>query len=127
MQFDCHGLPLTTDSADAVRHFDTATLRFLAHGRDTVDHLASALAADPGLTVALAAKGLFTLLLARGELADAVACARPRRACAHAAEPIASGTMSPPCRPSRPATMRGRFAVSRRSWTTIPTMPWPPS
>ncbi len=75
MQLDCHGLPLTTDSADAARHFDTATLRFLAHGRDTVDHLAKALAADPGLTIALAAKGLFTLLLAKGELVDTAACA----------------------------------------------------
>lgn len=75
MPLQCHGLPLTTESAEAARHLEIAILRFLAHGRDTADHLSRALAEDPGLTVALAAKGLFTQMLGRGELSDTAACA----------------------------------------------------
>jgi tetratricopeptide (TPR) repeat protein len=77
---DCQGLPLTTASGAAVRHWDALVRAFLAHGRSTPEHLGRALTADPDFALAWAAKGLFYLLLGRAELVaparDALAAAR---------------------------------------------------
>ena len=52
-------------TADA---FDAMVTRFLAHGRDAANHLADVLDRDPGMVLALTAKGYFLKLLGRRAL-----------------------------------------------------------
>jgi len=81
MVVDRWGFDVTTESADAVRALDEATLAFLAHDRSTPDHLKAALTADPQMPLALAAKGLMCKLQAIGchetNAAAALAALRP--------------------------------------------------
>ncbi len=70
MQTDPRGNDLTTDSAAAADALEDMTLAFLAQSSETADRLDRTLAADPGLVIALAARGLFALLLGRREMID---------------------------------------------------------
>ncbi|MEM7444974.1 MAG: tetratricopeptide repeat protein [Pseudomonadota bacterium] len=65
---DCRGLDVTAGSALAVSAFDDAIRAFLRHGRDTPDHLKVAFGHDPDLTIAHAAKGLWSVLMGRREV-----------------------------------------------------------
>jgi tetratricopeptide (TPR) repeat protein len=76
---DRTGLALTTEPA-AVVHWDELVEQFLSHGRATPTALTALLSQDPDCLMGWCAKGLFCLLLARGELvaiaADALERAR---------------------------------------------------
>jgi hypothetical protein len=65
---DCRGIATHTENRVALDHFDRAVASFLMHRRDTADHLAAALARDPGLVVAHGLSGFSYLLLGRSEL-----------------------------------------------------------
>ena len=66
---DVSGLDLTCASPDAVAAWNRTVENFLSHDRDTPASLAQALEADENFALAWCAKGLFTTLLARTELA----------------------------------------------------------
>ena len=76
---DRTGLALTT-SPTAIGHWNELVEEFLSHGRAIPTALTALLAADPDCLMGWCAKGLFSLLLARGELvsiaADALRQAR---------------------------------------------------
>jgi tetratricopeptide (TPR) repeat protein len=74
---DRTGLALTTLPA-AIGHWDELVEQFLSHGRATPSALTALLAADPDCLMGWCAKGLFSLLLARGELVSVAADALSR-------------------------------------------------
>jgi tetratricopeptide (TPR) repeat protein len=63
------GLDMTCASPATITAWDRTVESFLSHGRDASTSLAQTLAADPDCALAWCAKGLFTALLARAELA----------------------------------------------------------
>jgi tetratricopeptide (TPR) repeat protein len=63
------GLDVTCASPAAMAAWDNTVEQFLSHGQDTARSLAEVLVADPDFSLAWCAKGLFTTLLARSELA----------------------------------------------------------
>lgn len=67
-QIDCFGQPTTIATLAGVEAWNATQLAFLAHGASTPDHLGATLAADPEFALAHAVKGMFLLLLGRGEL-----------------------------------------------------------
>lgn len=69
---DLFGSPVTASSARAVDAWNKAQMGFLAHAAATPEHLARTLELEPGLAIAHASRGLFSLLLGRREL-EAVA------------------------------------------------------
>lgn len=68
LQIDCFGQPTTIASTAGVEAWNATQMAFLAHGATTPDHLGAALVADPQFALAHAVKGMFLLLLGRGEL-----------------------------------------------------------
>ncbi len=78
--FDRFGSELTTDSASAVEALDRTVRALAAHRHDTASHLAAALEADDGLTVAWCLRGFALSFVARRDLresaAEALASAR---------------------------------------------------
>ena len=64
-----NGLDVTCVSPAAISAWDRMVEQFLSHGRDTPSLLSEVLEADPDYSLAWCAKGLFTVLLARSELA----------------------------------------------------------
>jgi tetratricopeptide (TPR) repeat protein len=80
---DVCGLEATCGSRDAMAAWNETIEGFLAHDRDTPASLAQALESDGGFVLAWCAKGLFTTLLARAELA-----AHTREALARAEEAL---------------------------------------
>ena len=75
---DACGLPLTLEQAAAVPDWDRLVRAFLAHSRETPDHLARVLTAEPRFALGWAAKGLMMLLLGRAELTPVAADAHAR-------------------------------------------------
>ncbi|SET23374.1 tetratricopeptide repeat protein 38 family protein [Oceanicella actignis] len=71
MRTDAAGHDLTLQSSEAAGAWDACVAAFLAHGAATPEHLARALAAEPGFALGHAAKGFFMLLLGRAELLPA--------------------------------------------------------
>lgn len=67
-QIDCFGQPTTIGTLAGVEAWNATQMAFLAHGASTPDHLGTTLAADPDFALAHAVKGMFMLLLGRGEL-----------------------------------------------------------
>lgn len=67
-QIDCFGQPVTIDTAAGVEAWNGTQMAFLAHGAATPDRLAETLAADPAFALGHAVKGMFMILLGRGEL-----------------------------------------------------------
>jgi hypothetical protein len=90
MQYDRRGIALTTRSISALTHLDAATTSLLTHRRDTAEHLAAALAADPDLAAAHCLAGFLALLLGRAELLPAARSALHR---AKAALALRAGTL----------------------------------
>ncbi len=90
MQHDRRGTATTTGSLAALSHLDAATTSFLSHRRDTAEHVAAAVAADPDLAVAHGLAGFLALLLGRAELFPEARCALRR---AKAALARRAGTM----------------------------------
>ncbi|MBY4892994.1 tetratricopeptide repeat protein [Rhodobacteraceae bacterium N5(2021)] len=97
MQTDCFGQPSTIATAAGVEAWNATQMAFLAHGAKTPDHLGATLYADPEFALGHAVKGIFLLLLGRGELVQTA-----REACASAK---ASDQ-------NRPITVRERAFVS---------------
>ncbi len=62
MNKDLHGLPLSTDSAEAAAAFDRATLSYLKYRTDAGRQLGGALKADPDFALAHVLRGYFNLL-----------------------------------------------------------------
>ena len=85
---DERGLPLTTESAEAVSHYDATIAAYLGFRRDTGDHLKKALEADPFMVMLHCTKGYFYKLFANRSLdkqaakalAEALKAARERGA-----------------------------------------------
>src|SRR5207302_5523102 len=71
-QLDLAGHTMTIASEAAIDAWNTTVEHFLSHGRETAQALAQVFAADPHCPLAWCAKGLFTFLLARGELRGAI-------------------------------------------------------
>ena len=69
LKTDSTELNMTCAAEAAMAAWGNAIEHFLSHGRDTPVALAQVLAADPDCVLAWCAKGLFTTLLARCELA----------------------------------------------------------
>lgn len=67
-QIDCFGQPATIATTAGVEAWNATQMAFLAHGAATPEHLGATLAADPEFALAHAVKGMFMLLLGRGEL-----------------------------------------------------------
>lgn len=63
MQFDCRGLAITTDSAEAARNIDQAVKAFMDYGTTAGGHLKTALEHDPACVLALCIRGYFFLML----------------------------------------------------------------
>ena len=92
-QIDCFGQPTTIaatgNDGAGVEAWNATQLAFLAHGAATPDHLGATLAADPEFALAHAVKGMFLLLLGRGELV-----ATAREACSSAKTSVAHRPVS---------------------------------
>lgn len=77
---DLHGLPLSTDSAEAAAALDRAIMAYLKYRTDAGQHLGAALQADPSFAMAHVLKGYFALLAYKqamvGTAAQALADAR---------------------------------------------------
>src|SRR5258708_37573582 len=69
LRTDASGLDMTCASEGALGAWDSTVEHFLSHGKETPVALAQVFAADPDCVLACCAKGLFTMLLARCELA----------------------------------------------------------
>ncbi|QXT40900.1 tetratricopeptide repeat protein [Gymnodinialimonas ceratoperidinii] len=67
-QIDCFGQPITIATAAGVEAWNGTQMAFLAHGAATPDRLAETLTADSAFALGHAVKGLFMILLGRGEL-----------------------------------------------------------
>ena len=65
---DERGLALTTESAEAISHYDATITAYLGFRRDTGDHLKKALAADPYMAMLHCTKGYFFKLFANRAL-----------------------------------------------------------
>ncbi|WP_417671605.1 tetratricopeptide repeat protein [Roseibium sp.] len=65
---DQFGYDLTISSVEAVPHWNAAVTAFLAHGKDTPQHLEKTLEIAPDFALGHACRGLFCLLLGRKEL-----------------------------------------------------------
>jgi tetratricopeptide (TPR) repeat protein len=63
MQYDSHGLPISTSSADATAAFQRTVESYLKARVDLRDHLAAMLKADPDFGFAQCLKGYFVMLL----------------------------------------------------------------
>lgn len=70
---DQFGYDLTLSSPEAMGHWNAAVLAFLAHGKETPQHLETALELAPDFALGHACRGLFCLLLGRRELVAAAA------------------------------------------------------
>jgi len=72
MKFDiCDGpISITTDAA--LDHWNKMVKAFLSHSAETPNHLGAVLRAEPDLSMAHAAKGLFTIMLGRAEIMPTV-------------------------------------------------------
>lgn len=68
LQIDCFGQPTTIATTAGVEAWNATQMAFLSHGATTPDHLGTTLASDPDFALAHAVKGMFLLLLGRGEL-----------------------------------------------------------
>jgi tetratricopeptide (TPR) repeat protein len=62
MHRDVHGLPLSTQSAEAAQAFDRTVDSYLKYRADAGEHLKAALTADPGFGLALCLRGYFGML-----------------------------------------------------------------
>ncbi|MGE0724862.1 MAG: tetratricopeptide repeat protein [Alphaproteobacteria bacterium] len=78
MQQDARGLALSTDSADAARHFDAAVDSYLRYRTDAARHLDAALAADAGFALGHAMRGYFAMLSYKRASLPAAAAALAR-------------------------------------------------
>lgn len=68
MKFDICQSPVTLDTAEALSHWDKTIRAFLAHGKETPQHLGAVLASEPRFAMGHAARGLFSLMLGRSEM-----------------------------------------------------------
>lgn len=68
MRIDTFGQPTTIASEAGLEAWNATQMAFLAHSAKTPDHLGATLAADPDFALAHAVKGMFMVLLGRGEL-----------------------------------------------------------
>jgi tetratricopeptide (TPR) repeat protein len=110
MLHDLRGLAVSTDSSDALAHFETALARFQSYRGDPLAALDAALAADPSFALAPIAKAFLMVTTSEGRYMpparDAVAQARallartnPReRALFTAAEQLVAGDWHAACR-----------------------------
>ena len=62
MHRDLHGLPLSSDSTEAVDAFDRATVAYLKYRTDAGRHLGAALKADPEFALGHVLRGYFNML-----------------------------------------------------------------
>jgi tetratricopeptide (TPR) repeat protein len=62
MHRDLHGLPLSTDSTEAVDAFDRATMAYLKYRTDAGRHLGAALKADPEFALGHVLRGYLNML-----------------------------------------------------------------
>ena len=70
MQFDARGLPLTSDSAEAVAAYNTAIARYFEYRVDTGKHVKAALDADPGFVMARCFQGYLFMLFGSMAMLD---------------------------------------------------------
>ncbi|MDU8943764.1 tetratricopeptide repeat protein [Ovoidimarina sediminis] len=73
MQTDIFRQETTLASSMALAAWNDTQMAFLAHGAVTPEHLARTLEAEPGFALGHAVKGLFLMLLGRGELVPTAA------------------------------------------------------
>jgi tetratricopeptide (TPR) repeat protein len=76
MQTDVRGLELTTENADAVRHYDETVASYLAFSTNTGQHLKATLTADPQMPMALITQGYFMHLFCNPALENRAVQAR---------------------------------------------------
>jgi len=70
MQEDARGLPLTSESAEAVAAYDTAVAHYFEYRIDTGKHVKAALEADPGFVMARCLQGYLFLLFGSNAVLD---------------------------------------------------------
>ena len=103
---DQFGYPVPPEAAPALGAWNACVTGFLAHAAETPARLEAALAAAPGFAMAQAARGLFLLLLARPE------CAEAARGALAAARAGASDARSPAYLAALALGLEGRFGLA---------------